>query len=96
MPASGQDWSAKVERFKTEQQSYSRIRLEPTEFKGFTAAEWEFTYEDGGAQLHAVDLGFITSDESTGMALFFQTHEEDWDASQDLFEQLKAGFRPPA
>ena len=32
-----------------------------------------------------VDLGFITEDGSTGMALFFQTHEEDWAASQELF-----------
>jgi hypothetical protein len=61
------------------------------------AAEWEFTYEDGGAQLHAIDLGFIvpTEGEGTGMALFFQTHEEDWTSSQELFEQLKAGFQAP-
>jgi serine/threonine protein kinase len=89
-------WEAQAETFAAGHENYQEIRIEPTTFQSMDAAEWEFTYEDGGASLHAIDLGFITSDESTGMALLFQTHEEDWDSSQELFEQLKAGFRPPA
>jgi hypothetical protein len=30
------------------------------------------------------------------MALLFQTHEDVWDDSQDIFEQFKATFRPPS
>ena len=89
-------WEAQAETFAADHENYQEIRIDPTTFQGMDAAEWEFTYEDGGAQLHALDLGFITRDESTGMALFFQTHAEDWERSQELFEQLKAGFRPPA
>jgi predicted Ser/Thr protein kinase len=89
-------WEAQAETFAADHENYQEIRIDPTTFQDMDAAEWEFTYEDGGAQLHALDLGFITSDEETGMALFFQTHEEDWESSQELFEQLKAGFRPPA
>jgi hypothetical protein len=43
-----------------------------------------------------VNFGFITTDGETGMTLFFQTHEDIWDDSQDIFEQFKATFRPPA
>lgn len=89
-------WEAQAETFAASHENYQEIRIEPTTFQSMDAAEWEFTYEDGGAFLHAIDLGFITPDDSTGMALLFQTHEEDWDSSQELFEQLKAGFRPPA
>ena len=88
-------WEAQAETFAETHENYQEIRIDPTTFQGMDAAEWEFTYEDGGAALHAIDLGFITPDESTGMALFFQTHEEDWESSQELFEQLKAGFQVP-
>lgn len=89
-------WEAQAESFAADHENYQEIRIDPATFQGMDAAEWEFTYEDGGARLRAIDLGFITPDESTGMALLFQTREDDWGSSQELFEQLKAGFRPPA
>ena len=88
-------WEAQAESFDASHENYQEIRIDPTTFQDMDAAEWEFTYEEDGAALHAIDLGFITSDGSTGMALFFQTHEEDWASSQELFEQLKTGFQPP-
>lgn len=88
-------WEAQAESFDATHENYQELRIDPTTFQAMDAAEWEFTYEEDGAQLHAIDLGFITTDGSTGMALFFQTHEEDWAASQELFEQLKAGFQAP-
>jgi len=89
-------WEAQSDSFAQRKENYDEIRIDPTTFKGMDAAEWEFTYEEGGASLHGLDLGFITTDGSTGMALFFQTREENWASSQELFEQLKASFRPPA
>jgi hypothetical protein len=46
----------------------------------------------GGARLHALDLGFVAGDQ--GYALYFQTKEERWSASQDLFAQLSDSFQP--
>ena len=34
-------------------------------------------------------------DGTYGMALNFQTHDEDWDSSQELWEQLKTAFKVP-
>lgn len=88
-----EDLSASLEAEKAD---YQELALYETTYQGMDAAVLEFTYTEGGAALHAIDLAFITPDGEYGMALNFQTHAEDWDSSQDLFEQLKASFRPPA
>jgi hypothetical protein len=49
---------------------------------------------DGGAALHAVDLGFVTG--SYGFALNFQTHARDWDRMQPYFEHFKESFTLPS
>ena len=74
---------------------FDTIRIDPTTYKGMDAALWEYTYSEGGADLHAYNLGFITPDGTYGMALNFQTHEENWESSQELWEQLKAAFKIP-
>jgi hypothetical protein len=74
---------------------FDTISIDPTEYKGMDAALWEYTYSEGGAELHAYNLGFITEDNTYGMALNFQTHEEDWASSQELWEQLKSAFKVP-
>jgi hypothetical protein len=87
-------WESLSEEFGASHDNYKEIKIEPTTFKGSdNAAIWEFTYTEGGVNLHAVDLGFVLGE--YGFALNFQTHAENWDASQDLFEAFKASFRPP-
>jgi hypothetical protein len=87
-------WESLSEDFAASHDDYEEIRIEKTTFKGSdNAAVWEFTYAEGGASLHAVDLGFVLGD--YGFALNFQTHSENWESSQDLFEAFKASFRPP-
>lgn len=86
-------WENFAEDFSDRHANYREIQIEPATFKGYKAGVWEFTYTDGGADLHAVDLGFVTK--NMGFALFFQSHEAHWSASQDLWEQLQDSFRPP-
>jgi eukaryotic-like serine/threonine-protein kinase len=87
-------WESLSDDFAASHDNYEEIRIQETTFKGSdNAAVWEFTYEEGGASLHAVDLGFVLGD--YGFALNFQTHSENWESSQDLFEAFKASFRPP-
>jgi eukaryotic-like serine/threonine-protein kinase len=86
-------WDSLEDSFATTHDDYEQIRIDHATYKGFDAAEWEFTYTDSGAALHALDLGFIT--EQYGFALFFQTHAEDWESMQDEFEAFKESFEPP-
>ena len=83
-------WREQAASFAATHAGYEEVRIESTEFKGFEAAEWEFLYDEGGARLHAVDLGFVTGDR--GYALNFQTRASSWEDEQDLFEDLKDSF----
>jgi serine/threonine protein kinase len=87
-------WEAQAESFAARHDNYEEIQIEPTTFKGFEAAIWEFTYSDGGVDLHAADIGFVTDD--YGFALFWQTQAEAWEDSRDLFQAFQASFQPPA
>ena len=84
-------WEQQESSFAAEHDDYERIRIEPTEFQGHDGAIWEFTYTDGGADLHAENLGFTTS--VRGYALYFQTKSDGWDDGQDIYESFQDTFR---
>ena len=85
--------SAQEQDFAAEHSGYEQVQLTETEFQGFEAGLWEYTYFDG-VDLHAYNLQFVT-DNGYGFALNFQTHEDEWEESQDLWEQFQATFTPP-
>lgn len=94
----GDDVMARLEEiaaaFATNRSGYEEHQMTETEYLGYPAGLWEYSYEDGGANLHAYNLQFVIEDD-WGFALNFQTREENWSDSQDLWEALKAGFEPP-
>ncbi len=61
-------------------------------YRDYNAALWEYTYTEGGVDLHAYNLGFVTG--GRGYALNFQTREDQWEASQRLFDRFMAAFDP--
>jgi serine/threonine protein kinase len=86
-------WIDLERRFKAEQQGYSRIRLEPTEFKGYNAAEWEFTYQRRNVQLHNLDLGVVTG--AKGFTLNFEARQGDWEIVKAFMDRFERSFQPP-
>jgi hypothetical protein len=86
-------WLELERRFRAEQQSYSRIRLKPDEFRGFTSAEWEFTYTRNGVQLHNLDLGVVTG--TKAFTLNFESRASNWSVVQAFMERFESSFRPP-
>ena len=91
-PDAAAAWEEASDRFAAEHSDYTELAIDPVTFQGFEAAEWEYTYEEGGAELHAINLGVVT--DTYGYALNFQTDEEDWEESQALFEAIKESFVP--
>lgn len=84
-------WRQQAPSFASRHPSYKEIRIEETKFGDFdTAAIWEWTYTQGGAELRAANLGF--ADDEYGFALNFQTRNSDWEDSQDTFEQFQETF----
>ena len=91
------DWERQSKSFGASHDGYEELSIEPTTFAGSdNASLWEYRYQDGGATLHAYNLGFVVGgDDGYGFALNLQSREEQWTAVQPVWEQLKAGFRPP-
>ena len=82
-------WERQEQSF-SKKEGYERLRMEATTYQGHDAALWEYRYRAEGEDLHAYNLGFVTDDR--GFALNFQTREENWAASQPLWEDFKAKF----
>ncbi len=88
-----EDWERQSDSFAGRHDDYQEISIEPYDYPGAeTAALWEYTYTDGGAQLHAYNLAIVIG--GRGYGLNFQTHEDRWAESQPLWEQFLAGFDP--
>lgn len=81
------------EDFAARMDDYHRVRLKAATFQGFEAVDWEYTFTDGGADFHAVNLQFVTED--YGFALNFQTPADEWDGLQDVLEDFKRSFEAP-
>jgi eukaryotic-like serine/threonine-protein kinase len=71
---------------------YSERRLEPLEYRGWDAADLEFTYSDSGTDLHVLDRTFVV--DGRGYALYWQTAEDRFADSLAEFERLAAAFVP--
>ena len=55
---------------------------------------WEYRWSEGGTQLHAYNLGFVTADREYGFALNFVADETNWDAVQPLWKNFTRTFGP--
>ena len=73
--------------FASRHPTYEQLRIEPVDYRGYEAADWEFTYEG----LHVLNRVFVV--DGAGHSLFFQYREGDATAAQD-FEGIVRGFTP--
>jgi serine/threonine protein kinase len=88
-----QDRRDQAAAFAAKHQDYRQIAIASTTYRGLPAADWEFTYSDGGASLHAIDRVFVV--DGKGYSLFFQTHStDDWSAARADFDKIAAAFQP--
>ncbi|MDT7538049.1 MAG: eukaryotic-like serine/threonine-protein kinase [Actinomycetota bacterium] len=87
------DRKAQAAAFAAKHQNYREIAIQKADYRGLEAADWEFTYDDGGASLHAFDRVFVVN--GRGYSLFFQTHStDDWTAAKADFDKIAAAFKP--
>ena len=86
-------WRNQAQNFALRQPGYQELRIEPTIFKGHTAAEWEFRSLDNGVLRHALDIGIVTG--RYGAALFASAPETRWQGIQASLDIFRATFEPP-
>ncbi|MEU0599625.1 serine/threonine-protein kinase [Streptomyces sp. NPDC006393] len=74
---------------------YKRIRIEKVGYRGWNAADWEFTYTDGGTKYRTIDRGFVVDDDH-GYALMYTAKADNWgtDLRKDTWRTLTKTFEP--
>ncbi|MFC4955986.1 protein kinase [Streptomyces mauvecolor] len=75
---------------------YKRVKIAAVNYRGWPAADWEFTYDDdSGAKYHSVDRGFVVS-LSQGYGIMFSAKDADWSKpeTQQTLAAFFATFQP--
>ncbi|MEU7717593.1 serine/threonine-protein kinase [Streptomyces tibetensis] len=87
------DWKNQ-ERYMVRAQ-YKKIRIEKVDYRGWNAADWEFTYTDGGTGYRTIDRGFVVDDRQ-GYALMYTAKASAWDGAlrKETWRTLTKTFEP--
>ncbi|MFF0137462.1 serine/threonine-protein kinase [Streptomyces sp. NPDC005227] len=87
------DWRNQ-ERYMTRSQ-YTRLRIEKVDYRGWNAADWEFTYVDGGTKYRSIDRGFVVNAHQ-GYALMYTAKASAWDSTlrKETWKTLSQTFQP--
>jgi eukaryotic-like serine/threonine-protein kinase len=86
------DWENQA-RFMVRSQ-YHKIRIEKVDYRGWNAADWEFTYVESGTKYRTIDRGFVVND--LGYALMYTAKAGNWgsDLRADTWKTLAKTFEP--
>jgi hypothetical protein len=74
---------------------YRKIRIEKVGYRGWNAADWEFSYTDGGTRYRVIDRGFVV-DAHRAYALMYTAKAGNWgtDLRKDTWRTLTKTFEP--
>ncbi|MFF7448527.1 MULTISPECIES: protein kinase [unclassified Streptomyces] len=87
------DWKSQ-ERYMVRSQ-YDRVRIAKVDYRGWLAADWEFTYVEGGTKYRTIDRGFVVNDH-LGYALMYTAKAANWgsESRKDTWQTLAKTFEP--
>ncbi|MET9496326.1 serine/threonine-protein kinase [Streptomyces sp. NPDC006552] len=87
------DWQNQEHYMRRSQ--YHRIRIEAVDYRGWSTADWEFTYVDGGTKYRSIDRGFVVSS-AQGYGLMYTAKDADWDGAQRkaAWKTFTESFKP--
>ncbi|MGW0756820.1 serine/threonine-protein kinase [Streptomyces sp. NPDC002814] len=87
------DWKSQESGMKRAQ--YQRIRIEAVGYRGWNAADWEFTYVESGTKYRTIDRGFVVDDDQ-GYALMYTAKAANWGSElrKDTWRTLAKSFEP--
>jgi hypothetical protein len=87
------DWKNQ-ERYMVRAQ-YERIRIEAVDYRGWNAADWEFTYVESGTKYRSIDRGFVV-DSRQGYALMYTAKASKWggELRKDTWRTFTKTFKP--
>ena len=87
------DWRDQETRVSQRLAGYEQIRIDPLDYRGWEAADWEFTWRASGGPRRVLNRGFITAPDRA-YALYWSVPAEQWEAGRNDYEVFAATFRP--
>ncbi|MFE9662273.1 protein kinase [Streptomyces sp. NPDC005955] len=69
------DWKNQERSMRRAQ--YERVHIKGVDYRGWEAADWEFTYAEGGTRYRVTNRGFVVNS-SQGYALMYTARAADW------------------
>ncbi|MDX2600012.1 serine/threonine-protein kinase [Streptomyces caniscabiei] len=75
--------------------SYRRLRMQRTTFRGEPAAVWEFTFQGRARAFRAIDLGYGREGERE-YDIYLSAPALDWDVYRPVFDKVMDGFTTDA
>ena len=87
------DWFKQEEDIKLSE--YDRVRIETVGYRGWPAADWEYTYVQKGTKYRRINRGFVV-DINRGYALRYTAKDSSWDSAQrrDTWKTFVRTFQP--
>ncbi|HEU4911093.1 MAG TPA: protein kinase [Actinomycetes bacterium] len=85
-------WKELEKSVKDQLPNYEKIDIESVDYRGWEAADWEFTFGESGTS-HVLNRGFVPS-ENKGYAIYLSAPDEQWDASLPIFQTAADTFQP--
>jgi hypothetical protein len=87
------DWQRQEVSVAQRLSGYQRIRLERVSYRGWNAADWEFTWQPGGGRLHVLNRNIRVNDQRA-YALYWSTPASQWEQSRRYFDTFARTFQP--
>jgi serine/threonine protein kinase len=87
------DWRQQESTAPSRFPGYQRIRLEKVDYRGWNAADWEFTWRSGGSTVHVLNRN-IRVDDSHAYALYWSIPQSRWAGLRDDFDVVAGSFQP--
>ncbi|WP_445401695.1 protein kinase domain-containing protein [Streptomyces sp. LE64] len=87
------DWRNQERAMRRAQ--YERIRIAAVDYRGWEAADWEFTYVEGGTTYRVNNRGFVVNSRQ-GYALMYTAKAADWSGEERkrTWRTFTETFRP--
>ncbi len=89
------DWEKQEKSVSKRLPDYQRVSIESVDYRGWPAADWEFTFVENGATVHVRNRGFVTDDQH-GYALYYSVPDSQWstDQTQQVYQVAADTFQP--
>ncbi|MGJ7440765.1 protein kinase domain-containing protein [Aquipuribacter sp. MA13-6] len=86
------DWEQQEPAVAERLDGYERISIQAADFRGFDAADWQFTWEASGGTLRVLNRAVVADDQA--FALYWSVPQEEWDESLPVLDDIAASFQP--